>query len=434
MDITLALLLAAIFDKEVILNQARQVGAMTRLREIHPADFIQSLIVSAMGDEERTIATARRTYGQISGFSPEESAYYGHFNKGMTRLISSLLRNAIEKAPIYSKPLLAQLLDKAGLVDMLAVDGCRFSMPSWTKTVFPSTDDNHGGVKLTAFMSVLSNTIKKVIITDARQHDRKAIKMPRWLHGQLFLFDRGYCDRKLFVQIEDRFGAFLCRFKKNQYPIITNIRSGLDSSFIGKQFKADLPFNGVLDIDAQFKMKGGVVREFRIVLLCVGVQHCKDGDKPVELLFVTNLTVEQFTVEQLATLYRFRWEIERLFAVAKGVARLDHLRSGNRNVVEAFVYSSVLAVVLGLRVCGWMRRQKLRCEPSLWRVTTLVLQWLPNLIRMQGSSYWDRWVGAFEQALWREGVNPNPGRPYTSKTYTFELVWQEACRPACATS
>ncbi len=69
MDITLALLLTTIFNKELILEQARQFGAMTRLREIHPADFMQSLIVSAMGDEERTIATARRTYGNEIGFN-----------------------------------------------------------------------------------------------------------------------------------------------------------------------------------------------------------------------------------------------------------------------------------------------------------------------------------------------------------------------------
>jgi len=435
MDTTTAIPLASVFvtffDREAVLDMARQAEAVERLREVHPADFVRAMIECASGDEKRTIASCRRRYGRISHFEPEESTFYDHFNKGMVRLIERLLRKAMKRAPSSSRPLLSHLLDRAGLADMLALDASRFSLPSWAREQYPSTDDHHGGVKLTALMSVLSPTIKKLIVTDARQHDRKVVKLPRWLHGLLILMDRGYCDRKLFAQIADRRGFFLTRLKKSHRPVIKRIRSGLDQRFLGQSFSNQLPFEGDVDLDAAFKMPGGGEREFRVVRLVVGTQFVKGKEEPVELLFVTNLTAEQFTVEQLATLYRFRWEVERLFAVCKGVGRLDHLRSGNQNVVEAFVYSTLLAVVLGLLVCSWMRQRRPRCEPSPWRVTTLVLEWLPDLARTAGhSSFWVTFA-AFERVLWREGVNPNPGRPYTATQYTLELGWLEAHR--CAT-
>ncbi len=431
---TLATLFTSIFDRELILELARRFKATQRLREIHPADLLRALIECALGDEKRSISSARRRYSRISSFTPEEKAFYDRFNAGLVKLLSHMLKTLIEQSPPTSRTVLAQLLDHAGLADMLAIDGSRFTLPSWAKEVFPSTDDNYGGVKLTAMMSLLNPMIEKVIITDARQHDRKVIKLPRWLHGLLLLMDRGYCDRKLFAQIEDRKGFFLIRFKKNFRPRITCIRSGLDQSYLGESFCSDLPFDGDVDVDVAFKMPGGGEREFRVVRFVVGYQQVKNRQEPVEVLFVTNLSAEQLTVEQLATLYRFRWEVERLFAIAKGVCRLDHLRSGNKDVVEAFVYSSLLAVVLGLRVCSWMRGQHPRREPSAWRVTSLVLEWLPEIARTAGRP--ESWLtfNAFEAALWREGVNPNPGRKYTATKYTFELGWQQACRgPSCTT-
>ena len=165
---------------------------------------------------------------------------------------------------------------------MLAIDGSRFTLPSWTKEVFPSTDDNYGGVKLTAMMSLLNPMLEKVIITDARQHDRKAIKLSRWLHGLLLLMDRGYCDRKLFAQIEDRKGFFLIRFKKNFRPRITCIRSRLDQRYLGESFRSDLPFDGDVDVDLVFKMPGGGEREFRVVHFVVGYQQVKNRQEPVD--------------------------------------------------------------------------------------------------------------------------------------------------------
>jgi putative transposase len=429
---TLAPIFITILDREAVSDLAYRLQAVERLRQIHPADLCRALVECCHGDEKRTIASARRCYARISGFSPEESAFYQRFNQGLVNLPGDRLRHLMSQAPDSSRPLLGHLLNQAGLADLLAPDASRFSLPSWAAKEFPSTDDRHGGVKLTALLSVLCPRLTKVIVTDARRHDRKAVKLPRWLHGLLILMDRGYCDRRLFAQIEDRCGFFLTRLKKNWRPLVTAIRSGPDQCCVGQPVSGELPFQGPADPDVSFTMADATLREFRVVRLTVGYEQLRGRQEPVVLTFVTNLAPDQFSIEQLATLYRFRWEVERLFAIAKGVGRLVRLRSGNRQVVEAFVYASLLAIVSGLRVCAWMRSRRPNCEPSAWRVCTPEAEWLPSLAQALGQPAWHRRLTQFERALWREGVNPNPGRHYTGTDYTFELAWQGAYRPSPA--
>lgn len=422
---TLAALFASTFDREKLLAKARQLGALERLREIHPMDLARALVECALGDEQRSIATARRHFGRISGFMPEESAFYRRFNAGLAALMKHLFREALASSSQVARDCLGNVLGRAGIAELLAVDASQVALPSWATKRFPSTSPSNGGLKLTALLSVLHQTLSKVVLTDARKHDRRALKLPRWLTNILILMDRGYCDRKLFAIIEKRGGFFLTRLKKSHRPIINAIRSGLSQTYIGQPVAPDLPFEGDVDLDAEFQMPDGSRRKYRVVRLVVAaVKRKATGPEPIELLFVTNLRPDQFTAEQLGTLYRFRWEIERLFAVLKSVGRLDHLRSANPHVIEAFVYATLLGVVLSMQVCAAMRRKHPHIEPSLHRVTALLLGYLPTIASAVGTRNYYPVLREFERALWREAVNPNPGRPYTATIYELDLAWQ----------
>jgi putative transposase len=416
------------FNRDETLARAREVGATQRLRDIHPADVGEALVECALGDEQRSIATARRRFDRIAGFMPEESAFYKRFNRGFAVLMKDMYSSALEQCSALKREVLANVLDEARVLDLLAVDASQVALPSWAAKAFPSTNDGQGGIKLTATFSVLKRTMDRVIVTDARQHDRRALRLPRWLHDQLYLMDRGYCDRKLFAAIEDRKGFFIVRLKKNNRPTIARIRGGLEPEFVGEPLTGDLPFDDELDIDAKFKMPDGTVREFRIVRIVVPHANTNGTGDPVDLWFVTNLTPEQFSAEQIATLYRFRWEIEKLFQVLKTVARLDHLRSANPNVIAAFVFAALIAVVLAMSVCSEMRRAQPWFEPSLYRVTALTLGYLPEIAASTGTRTLASILRRFERALWREGINPNPGRPFTRTCYEYDLAWLAAER------
>ena len=410
------------FSPSKILELARQLGAIQRLRNIHPADLCSALVGCAMGDEERSIATARRLYGQLAGYAPEESSFYDRFNAGLSKLMKALYQQALPDATHEQRAAVGAVLDDLEVKDILAVDGSQVMLPKTAYAILPSTSTDHGGFKVTATLSVAYQALRRIDVTDARTHDRKALKLDRWLHNQLLLFDRGYCDHTLFAEIEDRKGHFLARLKTASKPTIATICDGLGQPELGKPLLNHPRYSENLDIDAAFSIRGCQPRTFRVV--CVSVLQIVDDGTPsyVDIWLVTNLSSEQVSAEQLATLYRMRWDVEILFKIVKSVARMDQLRSANQNVIEAFLYASLIGLVLAQGICAQMRRERPDVEPSLYRVTALVLGYLPQILRASTAGRYRKVIESFHRALWREGANPNPGRPYRATQYAREFL------------
>lgn len=423
MDTMLRQMFANTFDRDGVLGQARQVGAVTRLRDIHPADLGLSLVHCAMGDETRSIATARRDYSSITGHTPEESSFYDRFTPGLVALMKGLFDSALASATREQRASLAGALAGSGLIDVEAIDGSQITLPASAADEFPSTCDAHGGVKLTATLSVLFQTITGIILTDAKTHDRKALKLPRWLHDRLMLLDRGYADHGLWATIEDRQGFFLTPLKETTMPRITSIRSGVGRHHVGQKLSGDLRYWGIVDVDAEFNVRKKGKRTFRVVRVPVWIEvRGEDYWQQDHLWFVTNLPPELFSPEQVATVYRLRWEVEQLFRTLKVVGRLDHLRSANPHVIHTFIYATLLGMALSHDICALMRRCRPDVEPSQYRVNALLLLHLPSIIAAIGTHRLAAVVEAFIAALWREGVNPNPGRPYKATEYAWDLA------------
>ena len=418
---TMRELFASIFQHEDVLECARELGALKRLRDIHPADLCLALTHCAMGDETRSIATARRAFFTLTGFMPEESSFYDRFNAGSEALMKRLFERALAAGSLEQRKVLAAALAGSGIIDVEAIDASQITLPASASEKFPSTNDGHGGVKLTAALSVLFQTVTSITLTDARTHDRKALKLPRWLHGLLCLLDRGYADHRLWATIEDRGGYFLTPLKSSTMPRISAIRSGVGKAHVGKELSGDLRYWGEVDVDAEFTVRKRGHRTFRVVRVPVHRDLPNGRIEIVDLWFVTNLPSELFSPQQLATIYRFRWEVEQLFRTLKMVGRLDHLRSANPHVIHTFIYATLLGMALSHDICALMRRKKPDIEPSPYRVTALLLMYIPSIITALGTRRLRSTLKSFERALWREGINPNPGRPYRSTSYAEEL-------------
>ncbi len=411
------------FRRTAVLQQARDAGVVQRLRGIHPADLCLAVVTCAMGDETRSIASARREFYSITDYMPEESSFYDRFTPQLVNLLRDMFSAALASTTREQRAALATALQGTGIVDVEAIDGSQITLPASASERFPSTSEDHGGVKLTATLSVLFQTLSSVTVTDAKTHDRKALRLARWLHDRLQLLDRGYADHRLWATIEDRKGFFITPLKSSTMPTICNIRSGVGRAHLGEKLSGEQRYWQTVDVDAEFTVRKRGRRTFRVVRVPVCVQ-LRDGSwEETTLWFVTNLPPDKFSPEQIATLYRFRWEVESLFKVLKMVGRLDHLHSANPHVIHAFIYATLLGMVLAHNVCAMMRRTRPRVEPSPHRVTALLLASLPKIIAAIGTSRLSSTLSALEQALWREGVNPNPGRPYTSSRYAQELQW-----------
>lgn len=423
---TLKAMFDSLFSRDCLLQWARETGACRRLRSIHPADFVLSLVACALGDETRSIATARRLFYEISGFMPEESSFFDRFTDQTVEFLRGLYQRALDATTMQPRIPLAELLEGTGIIDMQAIDATQVGLPPGAKENFPATMDDRGGLKLTCTLSVLYQRIRDIVITDARQHDSKAMRLPAELDGLLLLLDQGYASVRRFWTINNRGGFFITPLRTDWVGTITAVRSGLGQCHVGKPLDDDRPYRGTVDLDVAFRLTKARRVTLRVVVVS-GFKRQPDGSTVmVDLWLLTNLPPEHYSPDDIATLYRFRWEIEQLFRVLKTVGRLDQLRSSKPQVFLSFLYATLLGVVLAHDICAQMRRAKPHREPSVHRVTALVLGALPRILRNLGTLQESAVLASFERALWREGVNPNPKRLYASTFYTEEISARRA--------
>jgi hypothetical protein len=64
-----------------------------------------------------------------------------------------------------------------------------------------------------------------------------------------------------------------------------------------------------------------------------------------------------------------------------------------------------------------MRAARPKCDPSLYRVFALLLTNLSRLVDALANGNLPAIIPRFVEALWREGINPNPGRPYARERH-----------------
>jgi hypothetical protein len=408
----LTTLFSTVFDRDALLRRARELGAVERVRELHPADVLLALVRSAVGDEHPSIATARRQFHVATGYMPEESSFYERITPGLGDLGWDVFLRVLARANRVQRRQVAKALGLR-VRDVRTIDASVVTLPERAAPFLPSTDSKHGGFKITVALSVIEDLLVSARITDARQHDRKALELPKVLRGVLHLMDRGYADHRLFAQIGDRGGYFIIRLKSCSQPQIETIRDGIAKMHLGKPLSRDLPVWGVVDLDARFTIQGTQTRRFRVVGIPVAQNKAGELDW---IWLATNLPecVEAATV---GTFYRLRWMIESLFRALKSIGRLDEIQSANPAVIKSFIAATLVGLVLSQSICALMRAERPRCDPSLLRVFALLLASLARLAAAFGTSAFAHEVVRFTSALWREGVNPNPGRPYARERH-----------------
>jgi hypothetical protein len=385
-----------------------------RDRLLHVWDVLLAMVRCAVGDEHRSVATARRQFFDLTGVMPEESSFYDRLTPAFSDLAWQTFLRVLARANRAQRKLVAKALG-VHVRDIRVVDASQVTLPQRARAQFPSTDAKLGGFKITATLSVLEDLLVDARITDARRHDRKAFELPADVRGVLWIADRGYSDHKLFAKIADGKGYFLVRLKTSSTPTITVIRSGVAKTNLQQPLTPDLPVWGVVDVDARFQVGRTKSRVFRVV--GIPVAQRKDGE-PGHIWLATNLP-DRVAAEKVGAFYRLRWAVENLFRVLKSVGRLDELRSGKPAIIRAFIAATLVGWALTQAICAAMRVEQPRCQPSEYRVFALLLANLGSLASAAASGrreFRDR-LHAFCSALWREGVNPNPGRRYARERH-----------------
>ena len=167
---------------------------------------------------------------------------------------------------------------------------------------------------------------------------------------------------------EERGGFFTSRLQESADPLLVRslkIHRGRAIDLEGKRLSGVLPrlqrevLDTEVELSFQRRVYGGQRSSdtFRCRLVAVWNEEARRYH-----LYLTNISPEVLSAEEVASPYSMRWEIELCFRELKASYALDKFRTENLDVVEALIGSALLTLTASRRLHTLIRQ---RAAPEL---------------------------------------------------------------------
>ncbi len=185
-----------------------------------------------------------------------------------------------------------------------------------------------GGIKLHTLYDVTTKIPVFLHITEATVHDVNAMDVIPYEIGAYYIFDRGYVDFKRLYKITKLSSYFVIRAKSNLqfkriYSNKVNKETGVKVDQIGT-------FTGFY-ISKDYPEK---IRRIKYY----------DVETKRTFIFLTNNT--DLPAEQIAFLYKNRWQVELFFKWIKQHLKVKSFWGTSENAVRIQIYSAIIAYCL----------------------------------------------------------------------------------------
>jgi transposase len=184
------------------------------------------------------------------------------------------------------------------------------------------------GIKLHTLYDITTQIPAFVHITDASVNDMNAMDVIPYEFGAYYIFDRGYVDYKRLYNITKHSAYFVIRAKNNlQFKVLyfneVNDKSGVISDKIGKltgyYVSKDYPDN---------------------------IRKVMYYDKVTDRTFVYLTNNMDLTAEQIALLYKNRWQVELFFKWIKQHLKIKSFWGTTENAVRIQIFCAIIAYCL----------------------------------------------------------------------------------------
>jgi hypothetical protein len=191
----------------------------------------------------------------------------------------------------------------------------------------PINGKNKGGIKVHLQIRADYNLPTLVKFTDATVHDSNFIQHISFDSNTIYCFDRGYVDYLLFE-----------RFNQTQIPFVTRIKD--NAKFSSKEeFSLDnCTDDAVLKdekIELDIRENGTITRQLPLRRIAYwSEQHNKCYE------FITN--IYDLKPEQIATIYKQRWQIELLHKQLKQNFPLNYFLGDNENAIIIQIWCTLI--------------------------------------------------------------------------------------------
>lgn len=405
-------LLNDMFPADWLRETASAVGCVQRQRKVDPVTFFWVLVLGFGVGVQRSLASLRRAYETVAGETLVPSAFYDRFHPKLLAFLRACLTRGIDELVAHTSLALGEKLQ--GFKDVVVADGTILRLHDQLAPVFPGAR-HLAELKIHLVSGITTNT-KTIRLYPGKTAEIQTLRVGAWVRDCILLFDLGYFKYQLFSRIRRNGGHFVSRLKDSANPTIVRVlrtHRGAVRDLTGQRLRDILPGlqREVLDVEVAVTFRRRVYRgrttpateRFRLVGVRdpeTGAYHC----------YLTDLSPEQLSAEDVAQLYRARWSIELLFKELKRLYQLDVITSAAPVVVEALVLTALLTLVVSHRILNHLRSlvpaQAARFTPLRWAevFTAATIRLLPQVLAVAGVTDDPFWVMLF---MMQEAPDPN---------------------------
>jgi len=185
-----------------------------------------------------------------------------------------------------------------------------------------------GGIKLHTLFDVKTQIPAFVHVTAAAVHDVNAMELLSFEPEAYYIFDRGYVDFERLYRITRHSAFFVVRAKANlcfnrMYSLKSNKNAGVKSDQIGKL----TGFYALKDYPEKLR-------------------RVKYYEKETDRTFVFLSNNFELSAQEIAYLYKNRWQIELFFKWIKQHLKIKAFWGTSENAVRIQVYTAIIAYCL----------------------------------------------------------------------------------------
>jgi len=185
-----------------------------------------------------------------------------------------------------------------------------------------------GGIKIHTLFDITTQIPAFIHITEATVNDMNAMDVIPYEYGAYYVFDRGYVDYKRLYNITKHSAYFVIRAKKNlqfKYSQLNEVneRNGVMSDQIGK-------------------LTGLYISKYYPDDIRKVVYY----DKSTNRTFVYLTNNMAITSEQVALLYKNRWQVELFFKWIKQHLKIKSFWGTTENAVRIQIYCAIITYCL----------------------------------------------------------------------------------------
>lgn len=349
------------FFQTTVEEQGKLSGFVQRRSKMTAKAFTETLVTGMMENGEAPLNELIQVSADL-GVEISETGLHLRMNESAVKLLKSVLASSLKEFAAQGQ-VPVKVLEQFSRVDIL--DSSQVILPAKLANEFEGFNSAgaEAALKMQLSLDYLKGRVNAVQIGPGREPDQKcdlAVQLAR--AGSLQLFDMGYAELERLRRIGQKDAFYITRLKtQTNVYLQADDDEALDlAAWLDKQAQGGDTVDVWVYVGAEARLPVRLVAQ-RLPSAVVeerrrkarkNARKKKRGVTQRHLrllawnLIITNVPTDRLTADQVALLYRVRWQIELFFKLCKSQFRLAAIGPWRLERVLCQLYARLIGIVL----------------------------------------------------------------------------------------